>query len=232
MSGAIHPTAWVDEKAVLGLNVQVGPHAVIYGNVQIESDVCIGAGAVIGKKPQLAPSSTVKVEPLPALVIESGVVIGCQAIIMEGTQIGQGALVGDQCFIREHCQIGPQVMIGQGVTIENKVRIGRASKVQSKSYITALTVLEEEVFIAPCVVTTNDNFMGRTEKRHKLKQGAYIEARARVGGGVIILPGKRIGKEAFIGAGAVVTKDVPAQTVYVGNPARKLKDVPQEELLS
>jgi acetyltransferase-like isoleucine patch superfamily enzyme len=92
-------------------------------------------------------------------------------------------------------------------------------------------VLEEHVFIAPCVVTTNDNFMGRTEKRHALIKGAIVRRGARVGGGSVLLPGIEIGEEAFVGAGAVVTRDVGPRTLVVGNPARVLRDVPDEELL-
>jgi acetyltransferase-like isoleucine patch superfamily enzyme len=82
------------------------------------------------------------------------------------------------------------------------------------------------------VVTTNDNFMGRTEKRHALRKGPTIRRGARVGGGAILCPSVEIGEEAFVGAGAVVTKDVPPRVIVVGNPARVLRDVPEHELLS
>jgi acetyltransferase-like isoleucine patch superfamily enzyme len=81
------------------------------------------------------------------------------------------------------------------------------------------------------VVTTNDNFMGRTERRHELIKGATIRRGARVGGGVTLLPGIEIGEEAFIGAGAVVIRDVPPRALMVGNPARVLREVPDDELL-
>jgi len=87
------------------------------------------------------------------------------------------------------------------------------------------------VFSAPCVVTKNDNFMGRPEKRHELIKGPTIRRRARVGGGAVLLPGIEIGEEAFIGAGAVVIRDVPPRALMVGNPARQLREVPDEELL-
>ena len=87
------------------------------------------------------------------------------------------------------------------------------------------------MFIAPCVVTTNDNFMGRTEKRKALMKGPTIRRGTRVGGGAILCPGVEIGEEAFVGAGAVVTKDVPPRKLVVGSPARVLRDVPDEELL-
>jgi acetyltransferase-like isoleucine patch superfamily enzyme len=105
------------------------------------------------------------------------------------------------------------------------------TKIQANAYITAHSTLEDNVFIAPCVVTTNDNFMGRTEKRHELTKGATIRRGARVGGGAVLLPGIEVGEEAFVGAGAVVTKDVAPRSVVVGNPARVIRDVPDEELL-
>jgi acetyltransferase-like isoleucine patch superfamily enzyme len=115
--------------------------------------------------------------------------------------------------------------------VENDTSIGDRTKIQSNAYITAKMLIEQDVFIAPCVMTTNDNFMGRTEKRHALVGGPKIRRGARVGGGVVLLPNVEIGEEAFIGAGAVVTKDAPAGKVLVGTPARVLRDVPADELL-
>jgi acetyltransferase-like isoleucine patch superfamily enzyme len=73
--------------------------------------------------------------------------------------------------------------------------------------------------------------MGRTEKRHALVKGPTIRRGARVGGGAILCPGVEIGEEAFVGAGAVVVRDVAPRTLVVGNPARVLREVPAEELL-
>jgi acetyltransferase-like isoleucine patch superfamily enzyme len=81
------------------------------------------------------------------------------------------------------------------------------------------------------VQTTNDNFMGRTEKRHKLIKGATIRRGARVGGGVVLCPAIEVGEECFIAAGAVVTRDAPARKVLMGVPARVVRDVYEDELL-
>ncbi len=99
------------------------------------------------------------------------------------------------------------------------------TKIQADAYITAYSTLEEHVFIAPCVVTTNDNFMGRTERRHELIKGPTIRRGARIGGGAVLLPGVEIGEEAFVGAGAVVTKNVEPRMLVVGNPARVMRAV-------
>ena len=79
--------------------------------------------------------------------------------------------------------------------------------------------------------TTNDNFMGRTEKRHELIKGATIRRAARVGGSSCLLPGIEIGEEAFVAAGALVTRDVPPRTLVMGVPAKAIREVPEEELL-
>ena len=148
-----------------------------------------------------------------------------------GTRIGARVILGDQSCVRERVEIGDDVVVGRGVLVENDSTIGALTKIQANAYITAYSTLEENVFVAPCVVTTNDNFMGRTERRHELVKGPTIRHGARVGGGAVLCPGIEVGEEAFVGAGAVVTKDVPARALVVGNPARVLRPVRDEELL-
>jgi acetyltransferase-like isoleucine patch superfamily enzyme len=121
-------------------------------------------------------------------------------------------------------------ILGRGSLIENDTTIGAGTRIQADAYVTAYSTLEEDVFIAPCVVTTNDNFMGRTEQRRQLMRGPTIRRGARIGGGAILCPAVEVGEEAFVGAGAVVTKDVPPRTVVVGSPARILREVDPAEL--
>ena len=205
--------------------------AVVFPGTELGEDVVIEDYAVVGKPPTFGTRSTTRREELEPLVVGEGTRILAGAIVFAGARLGRNCIVGDQACVRERCELGDDVVIGRGAHVENDVSIGARSKVQANAYVTAYSTLEEDVFIAPCVVTTNDNFMGRTEKRHALRKGPTIRRGARVGGGAILLPGIEVGEEAFIGAGAVVLENVPARAVVVGNPARQIRDVPDDELL-
>jgi acetyltransferase-like isoleucine patch superfamily enzyme len=210
---------------------EVGDNVVIYPGTVIGDGCRIADNVVLGKQPTLSPRSTTKREELPPLELGPGTVVSTGAIVFAGTKVGARVIVGDQACVRERCVVGDDVVIGRGSLVENDTTIGALTKIQADAYVTAYSTVEDNVFIAPCVVTTNDNYMGRTEKRHELVRGPTIRRGARVGGGAILLPGIEIGEEAFVGAGAVVLEDVPPRTVVVGNPARELRQVPDDELL-
>jgi acetyltransferase-like isoleucine patch superfamily enzyme len=213
------------------LSAEIAPTAVVYPGTVIGEGCKILDYAVVGKQPTLSPRSTAKREELPPLELGPGAIVSTGAIVFAGTRIGARTVVGDQACVRERCEIGDDVVIGRGSLVENDTTVGALTKIQAHAYITAYSTLEENVFIAPCVATTNDNFMGRTERRHELVKGPTIRRGARVGGAAILLPGIEVGAEAFVGAGAVVLRDVPPQAVVVGNPARQIRDVPADELL-
>jgi acetyltransferase-like isoleucine patch superfamily enzyme len=210
---------------------QVAPTATVYPGTVIGEGCKILDGAVVGKPPTLSPRSTAKREELSPLELGAGTIVSTGAIVFAGTRIGARVIVGDQACVRERVTIEDDVVIGRGSLVENDTTIGALTKIQADAYITAYSTLEAEVFIAPCVVTTNDNFMGRTERRHELVKGPTIRRGARIGGGAVLCPAVEIGEDAFVGAGAVVVRDVPPGVVVVGNPARVLRDVPPEELL-
>ncbi len=209
----IHPTAIVYPGTVLGEGVKVLEHA------------------VVGKQPSLSPRSTASRDPLEPTRIGDGTIVSTGAIVFAGAKIGARVILGDQSCVRERVVVGDDVVIGRGSLVENDTTIGAMTKIQAEAYITAYSTLEEHVFIAPCVVTTNDNFMGRTEQRLELIEGPTIRRGARIGGGAILLPGVEVGEDAFVGAGAVVTKDVEPRMLVVGNPARVLRPVAADELL-
>jgi acetyltransferase-like isoleucine patch superfamily enzyme len=209
----------------------VADTAIVYPGTVLGEGCKVLDYAVVGKQPTLSPRSTAKRDELAPLELGAGTVVSTGAVVFAGTTIGERVVVGDQACVRERCTIGDDVVIGRGSLVENDTAVGALTKIQAHAYITAYSLLEDNVFIAPCVITTNDNFMGRTEQRHDLVKGPTIRRGARVGGGAVLLPGIEIGEEAFIGAGAVVIRDVPARALMVGNPARQLREVPEEELL-
>jgi acetyltransferase-like isoleucine patch superfamily enzyme len=210
----VHETAIVHPGTVLGDGVKVLEHA------------------VVGKQPALSPRSTARRERLPPAEIGDGTIVSTGAIVFAGAKIGARVILGDQSCVRERVTVGDDVVLGRGSLIENDTTVGAMTKIQAEAYITAYSTLEDNVFIAPCVVTSNDNFMGRTEHRHDVIEGPTIRRGARIGAGAVLCPAVEIGEEAFVGAGAVVTKDVPPRTLVVGNPARKLRSVPEDELLA
>ena len=210
---------------------EIHPSAIVYPDTVLGEGVKVLEHAVVGKQPALSPRSTAKREELPPAEIGDGTIVSTGAVVFAGAKVGARVILGDQSCVRERVVVGDDVVIGRGSLVENDTTIGAMTKIQAKAYITAYSTLEEHVFVAPCVVTTNDNFMGRTERRHELIEGPTIRRGARIGGGAILIPAVEIGEEAFVGAGAVVTKDVERRMLVVGNPARVLRPVSEDELL-
>jgi acetyltransferase-like isoleucine patch superfamily enzyme len=212
------------------LPTEIHPTATVYPGTVLGDGVRVLEYAVIGKQPSLGASSTAKRDPLPPAEIGARTVVSSGAIVFAGSSVGADSIVGDQSCIRERVTLGDDCVLGRGSLIENDTTVGKGTRIQAGAYITAYSTLEEDVFIAPCVVTTNDNYMGRTERRKAEMRGPTIRRSARVGGGAVLCPGIEVGEEAFVGAGAVVTRDVPARKVVVGSPARVLRDVSADEL--
>jgi acetyltransferase-like isoleucine patch superfamily enzyme len=214
----------------LGDGVLLGPNVVVEEGTRIGEASVAEVGAVLGKVPRLARTSGTAQEALPPLRMGVRVTIGAGAIVYAGTVIGDEAIVGDQAQVRERTVIGPQTVIGRGSAIDNDVTIGARVKIQTNVYVTAFSVVEDDVFIGPGASTTNDDTMSRHERGLALL-GATLRRACRIGGSAVIVPGVEVGEEAFVAAGAVVTKDVPARAFMVGVPARQVREVADEELL-
>ncbi|MEG0612840.1 MAG: DapH/DapD/GlmU-related protein [Clostridium sp.] len=241
---------YVSEKAIIGENVKVGRFAVIEDNVVIGDNCIIGHNVVIhedtiikanvriddntviGKSPMRGVNSIFKDEDkLPPCIIGEGCLIGATTIIYIGATIGDKTLIADMATVRENVTIGERTVIGRGTTIENFCTVGSNCKIQTNVYLTAYSTVEDYVFIAPCVVTSNDNYAARSKERFGKFKGVTIKKGGRIGAGTIVLPGKVIEEEGFAAAGAVVTKDVPSKKVVIGSPAKVLRDVPEDQLL-
>ena len=228
----VHSTAVVEEGVVLGKEVEIGHFVVIYSGTSLGESVRVGAHSVLGQRPVKAKSSTLKLTDLPGLTIGSGTTIGVGAIVYAGTTVAKDCFLADGAQVRERCDVGERVIIGRAATVENDCKVGNRTRIQTGAYITAHSVLEEDVFIAPMVATTNDNFIGRTERRFEFRKGVTVRRAGRIAAGAVILPGIEVGQESLVGAGSVVTHDVEAYKVVMGVPARVVRDVPEDQLLA
>jgi acetyltransferase-like isoleucine patch superfamily enzyme len=220
---------------ILGEGVQVGEDVHFGSYVVVHAGTVIGDGcwiedhAVLGKRPRLAPHSGAHGAVGP-LQLGPGASVGAGAVVFAGTAVGPGAIIGDQAFVRERSEIGERSVVGRGSAVDNDVRIAARVRVQTSVYLTAFTVVEDDVFVGPGVTTTNDNTMARHDDELPLT-GAILRRACRVGGASVLTPGVEVGEEAFVAAGALVTRDVPARAVVMGVPARVVREVPGEDLL-
>ncbi len=245
MEGYIHPNALIGENVqigrfivieagvVIGDNSKIGHHVIIHENSKIGSYARIDDNAVIGKFPIVSQRSKVTQAErrLDPVVIGDSSIIGTGAIIYAGSVIGEGVLIADTASIREDVKIGDYTIIGRNTTIENKVTIGARCKIQTDVYICAFSEIGDDCFIAPCVVTSNDKYTGRWKERIKYYKGVTIQNGGRIAVNATILPGKVICSDGMAAAGSVVTKDVPEDIIVCGNPAKKLRNVPENQLL-
>ncbi|MCC8184601.1 N-acetyltransferase [Cloacibacillus porcorum] len=223
----------IADNVTIGDNVEIGHGVIIHEHVVIGDNTKILDNAVLGKMPAKASMSatTGAARELPELTIGKAVTIGAGCVIYRGASIADMVFFGDIATVREDVTIGEGTIIGRGVTVENKVSIGKKTKIETNAYITAFSTVEDYCFIAPCVVFSNDNYLGRTEERKKHFRGPTIKTGARIGAGAVLLPGVVIEEDALVAAGSVVTKDVPPRITVLGIPAKEWRPVPQEQLL-
>lgn len=223
------PGLLLAEDAQIGDGVSFGAYVVVHPGTEIGAQCAIGDHVVLGKRPVLASSSSARGE-VGALQLAEGVTVGAGAVVFAGTRIGAHAIVGDQAFVRERATVGAGSLIGRGSVADNDVTLGARVRVQTGVYLTALTVVEDDVFIGPGVVMTNDDTMSRHPRGAALA-GPTLRRACRVGGGAVLTPGVEIGEEAFVAAGAVVAHDVPRRAVVMGVPAHVVREVADEDLL-
>ncbi len=224
--------SFIGEDVVIGDGCRIGCGVVIHQGSRNGSKVRNDDNTVLGKSPMWAANSaTTRDQQLPALSIADDCIIGTSVVIYRGASLGEKVLIADLSTVRENVEIGDYTIVGRGVAIENYCKIGKYCKLETNVYITAYSEIEDRVFVAPCVATSNDNFIGRTEERFKHFKGVTVKKGGRIGVGAVILPGKIIGEDALIAAGAVLTKDAEPRQIVAGMPARKLRKVPPEQLL-
>ena len=133
-------------------------------------------------------------------MIEAGVTICCGAVVYAGARLGAGTIIGDQAQVRERATIGEGTVVGRGSAVEFGAQVGARVSIQTGVYVTALSIVEDDVFLGPGVVTTNDDTMARHDHSEALR-GPVLRRACRIGGGAVLVPGVEIGEEAFVAAG-------------------------------
>jgi acetyltransferase-like isoleucine patch superfamily enzyme len=223
------PGLMLGEGVRIGQDASFGAHVVVHAGASIGDRCTIEDHAVLGKRPRLSASSGAQGAP-GELVLADDVAVCAGAVVMAGASVGAGSILGDQSFVRERSSIGAGSVIGRGSVVDNDVQVGARVRVQTNVYLAAFTVVEDDVFVGPGVTISNDDTMSRHAPTMALS-GATLRRACRVGAGAVLTPGVEIGEEAFVAAGAVVTRDVPARAVVMGVPARVVREVPDEDLL-
>ena len=191
-------------------------NSVICEGVVIGEDSSVGEFCIIGN--QKSGSGI-----LPTRIGKNSVVRS-HTVIYSGNIIGDNFQTGHHVNIREENKIGNNVSIGTKSIVEHHIVIEDNVRIHSNVFVPEFSVLKKGCWLGPCVVLTNAPFPLGNDIKNRLK-GVVIEENAKIGANSTILPGVRIGRNSVIGAGSVVTKDVPPESVAVGNPAKVIKNV-------
>lgn len=195
------------------------------------SNVEIGCQSLIGCMPKAPHNSSNKIDNIiQRVTVGNNSYIGHKCIIYAGVEIGDNCYIADGTMIRESVKIGNNTTIGRGCVIEQDVFIGNNVRIREQVYFAPKTIIEDNCFIAAKVSTYNDNTIGRKfiEKKYK---APIIKKDSRIGGNVTLLPGIVIGINSVIGAGSVVTKNIPNGEVWLGNPIRFIRTTIEQNIL-
>lgn len=144
------------------------------------------------------------------------------AVVDEGCQIGEGTKIWHFTHVMPNCVIGERCNIGQNVVVSPDVVLGNNVKVQNNVSIYTGVICEDDVFLGPSMVFTNVMNPRSAIIRKDEYQKTIVKKGASIGANATIVCGNNIGEYAFIGAGAVVTKEIPAYSLWVGNPAKQM----------
>ncbi len=224
----IDPTARIEGRVQIGEGSRVERNALVIGPCEIDKNVIISSGAVVGY------SLVFKRRGPIAKVTKIGpdAFIGIGAIIGKGCSIGPESRLFHGTILRENTKIGSNTTLGHYCVVEGYSRIGSHCSILGQSHITAFSTIEDCVFAAPFLMTTNDPVMSYLRPRIAIaEKGPTIKRGARIGASVTLLPGVCVGRDAVVAAGAVVTKDVADFDIVMGVPARVVGKVGSNERL-
>ncbi|HEV8557902.1 MAG TPA: hypothetical protein VGR06_16095 [Actinophytocola sp.] len=205
----------------------IGPFAVVHGGVSVAEQARIEEHAVVGK-PELGYAVGRTYPGAGAdTTIAAGAVVRSGAVVYADVHIGVNTVVGHHTLLRTGVRVGAETVLGHHLTVERASRIGREVRCSPGSHITSSTHIADRVFLGAGVRTINDKTLTwRDPARNPVLQPPRFETGAKVGSGSTVLAGVIIGAQALVGAGSLVTRDIPAGALAYGSPARVHGQVP------
>jgi len=188
----------------------------IFPGVEIGKGSIVEDYCVIGAPPRGKKAGELETTIGPGAILRS------HTVVYAGNRIGENFQTGNKVNIRESNEIGNNVSVGTLSVIEHHVRIGNNVRMHSQVFVPEYTVIEDDAWLGPSVVVTNAKYPLSKDVKETLA-GPVIRKGAKIGANATILPGVVIGVNSLVGAGSVVTKDVPDNAVFAGNPAKLIK---------
>lgn len=222
----IAETVKIYDDVIIEDDVIIHDYVVLYPGTILRKGVEVYDHCVIGKLPT-TPGSTARAlkETYASVEVGENSILCPGVVLYAGTKIGKHTLLGDYCSIREDCSVGDYCIISRNVSVNYETTIGNYTKIMDNTHITGNMTIGNHVFISVQVASTNDNGMGRDGYNEESVRGATIHDYVTIGAAANILPNVDIGENAIVGAGSVVTKNVPANKVVMGIPAKVVRDV-------
>jgi len=157
--------------------------------------------------------------------------LGENVVIDKGCSLGDDVFIGHNCVIRSGVKIGSGSVIGHLVMIERDAEIGQKVTIHDQCHITTFAKIGDFVFIGPKVMCINTRRISHGRGFEPELEGPEIGYAARVGAGSIILPGRKIGENAVVGAASLVVRDIPPRQIWFGSPAKYRSEVPPDEIM-
>lgn len=191
------------------MTVCIAKTAIIHPNVSLGANAVIEDYVIIGVPGTGGEADT---------VIGDGAVIRSHTVIYAGNRIGDNFRTGNKVNIRENNTIGNNVSIGTMSIIEHHVTIGDSVRIHSHAFIPEHCILKNNVWIGPYVVLTNAKYPAEPGTKENL-EGVVLEENCKIGASTTILPGVIVGANALVGAGSLVTRDIPPDVTAYGHPA-------------
>ncbi len=211
----------VTRRVKIGPGCRVAAYAVVHGGTVLHTEASIEEHVQVGKPESGYAVGHVYPGTGAGTAVGTGVVVRAGAVLYAGVELAAGAVVGHHTLLRSFVRVGEGTQLGHHLTVERMSRIGASVRCSPGSHITSSCVLEDRVFLGAGVRTVNDReLIWRDSERQPDLRPPRFETKARVGSGSVILAGVTIGADALVGAGSVVTRDVPPGSLAYGVPAR------------